>query len=64
MGNHKGLFVFDNKEEADKVIQSEPWSFDKHLMVIERCDKNLSTEELKFDRTTFWMQFHIFISSL
>ena len=46
MGNHKGLFVFDNKEEVDKVIQSEPWSFEKHFMVIERYDKNLSTQEL------------------
>ena len=44
--------MFDNKEEVDKVIQSEPWSFDKHLMVLERYDKNNSVEELQFTRTT------------
>ena len=44
--------MFDNKEEVDKVIQSEPWSFDKHLMVLERYNKNNSVEKLQFTRTT------------
>ena len=50
--------MFDNKEEVDKVIQSEPWSFDKHLMVLERYNKNNSVEELQFTRTTVWVQVH------
>ena len=52
------LFVFDNKEEVKKVIQSEPWSFNKHLMVLERYDKNNLVKELQFNRTTFWVQVH------
>ena len=46
------LFMFDHKEEVDK---SEPWSFDKHLMVLERYNKNNSVEELHFNRATFWV---------
>lgn len=29
LGDHRVLFVFDNKMEANKVLQSEPWTFDK-----------------------------------
>ena len=58
LGDHKTLFVFDNKAEADKVIQSEPWTFDKHLIVMERYDPSSSIDELILDRTTFWVQVH------
>lgn len=34
VGNHILLFVFDNKEEAEKIISNTPWSFDKHLVVM------------------------------
>ena len=58
LGDHKILFVFDNKAEADKVIQSEPWTFDKHLIVMERHDPSSSIDELTLDKTTFWVQVH------
>ena len=34
------IFVFDNKSEANKVILSEPWNFDKHLVIMQNYDKN------------------------
>ena len=34
MGNHIVLFIFDNKREVETIIENEPWSFDKHLMVL------------------------------
>ncbi|KAK9983400.1 hypothetical protein SO802_032925 [Lithocarpus litseifolius] len=58
LGDRKVLFVFDNKVEVDKVIQSEPWIFDKQLIVMERYDTNSSIEDLTLDRTTFWVQVH------
>ena len=58
LGDHKILFVFDNKAEADKVIQSEPWTFDKHLIVMERYGPSSSIDELTLDKTTFWVQVH------
>ena len=58
VGDHKVLFVFDNKEEADKVIHSEPWTFDKHLIVMKRYDTSLSLDNLTLDKTTFWVQVH------
>lgn len=34
VGNHILLFVFDNDEEVEKIFEGEPWSFDKHLVLI------------------------------
>lgn len=53
MGDHRMLFVFDNKTEVEKVLLSEPWSYDKHLVVMQSYDE--ISEELKFDRMTFWV---------
>ena len=33
-GDHKILFTFDNKEYVDRILEGEPWSFDKHLVVM------------------------------
>ena len=33
-GDHTLLFVFDNREEVDKILSNAPWSFDKHLVVL------------------------------
>ena len=57
-GEHKLLFTFDNKEDVDRIITSEPWSFDKHLVVMQRYDSESSLQDIKFDRTTLWVQVH------
>ena len=35
-GNNIVLFVFDNLADVDKILKSQPWSFDKHLIVMQR----------------------------
>ena len=56
--DHEMLFSFDTKEEVDKILNSEPWSFDKHLVVMQRYDHDLPLEDIKFERTNFWVQVH------
>lgn len=58
MANHKILFVLDNKADVDRALMSEPWCFDKHLVIIQRYDNVLSINELQFNKTTFWVQVH------
>ena len=58
MGNHIVLFTFDNKHEVDSILSNEPWSFDKHHLVLQRYDKDEPIEDLKFNSTTFWVQVH------
>ena len=39
-------------------MDSEPWSFDKHLVVMKRYDNDRPLDDVKYDRTTFWVQVH------
>lgn len=33
LNDHKALFVFDDEHDVNQIFLSEPWSFDKHLVV-------------------------------
>uniref|UniRef100_A0A7N2LLG4 DUF4283 domain-containing protein n=1 Tax=Quercus lobata TaxID=97700 RepID=A0A7N2LLG4_QUELO len=57
-GNHILPFAFDNKEEAEKILSLQPWSFDKHLVVLCRYDNAIPISELNFNRVTMWVQVH------
>ena len=52
------MFVFTNEEDVVRVMQGEPWSFDKHLVALKRVEKNTSIQYVIFDRTSFWIQVH------
>ena len=53
IGDHEMLFSFKTKEEVNRILSSEPWSFDKHLVVMQRYDHDIPFQDLKFERTTF-----------
>ena len=58
IGDHKILFSFEKKEDVDRIMSSEPWSFDKHLVVMHRYENDGPLQDIKFDRTVFWVQLH------
>nr|XP_023890894.1 uncharacterized protein At4g02000-like [Quercus suber] len=57
-GDHVLLFVFDNKEEVDKILSSAPWSFDKHLVVLQWYDREVPIGAQKFETIPVWVQVH------
>ena len=58
MGNHIILFIFDNEEEVEKILEGEPWSFDKHLVMIKRYDYSIPVQDLVFEHVSLWVQVH------
>ena len=32
--DHEILFTFDKRENVDRILEGEPWTFDKHLVVV------------------------------
>lgn len=56
LGDHIILFSFDNKVDIERILKSEPWSFDKQLMVPKQYDKDASLIPSNFNRVSFWVQ--------
>ena len=58
VGDHTILFIFDNEEEVEKIIEVEPWSFDKHLVMLKQYDYSIPIQDLTFDHVSLWVQVH------
>ena len=56
MGNHILLFIFENQEDVTRVMNSEPWSFDKHLVVVQEYERNTPIKDVSFNKASFWVQ--------
>lgn len=55
LGDHKLLFIFDNKPDAEKVLQNEPRGFDKHLIVFQRYNKDTILEDYSLNEASLWV---------
>ena len=58
ISDHVLLFTFEKKEEVERIMSNAPWSFDKHLMVLQWYDKGVSLRFLEFKRIPIWVQIH------
>ena len=58
MGDHKLLFIFDNESDAERVLQNEPWSFDKHLIVFQHSNKDTVLKNYSLTEAALWVQVH------
>lgn len=52
-GDNILLIAFELEVDVEKVLQGEPWVFDRHLVVLKRYDGSIPVQELSFDRTSF-----------
>lgn len=53
VGDNILLFNFDQEVDAVKVLLGEPWSYDRHLVVIKRFEGKKSIKEVEFNRVKF-----------
>ena len=42
----------------DRILDGEPWSFDKHLVMMRQYDNDSPLEDIKFEKTKLWVQVH------
>lgn len=56
--DHHVLFVFDNLGGVDRSLKNQPWSFDKHLVMLQRYNSDTPVRDLVFKKTLFWVQVH------
>lgn len=57
-GAHRVLFSFDSRDDVDRILAGEPWSFDKSLVVLQWYNRLTPLEDLAFDKASFWVQVH------
>ena len=58
VGNHVLLFVFDDENEAERILATEPWTYDKHLIILSHYDGSCPIQSVRFHTVNFWIQIH------
>ena len=58
MGDNILFFYFEDECDLDKVLEHEPWTYDKHLVVFEKVTTNVPISSLSFQFASFWIQIH------
>ena len=58
MGDNILLFEFEDCLDLERVLELEPWSYDKHLVVFQRTLVAEATPLLDYSRSSFWIQIH------
>ncbi|XVF02056.1 hypothetical protein REPUB_Repub04eG0143200 [Reevesia pubescens] len=59
VGDKLYMFMFEDENECNRVLETQPWSFDKALLVVKEIDakSSPSTKVITFC-LFFWVQFH------
>ena len=58
LGENKVMFLFQLKDDMDRVLLLSPWSFDKYLLILHKLVCGEVVKDIKFDRSPFWIQIH------
>jgi hypothetical protein len=58
MGNNMLVFAFEDISDLERVLQSEPWSYEKHLVSFQRVEADTSISEMDCQWVSFWVQMH------
>ncbi|KAK2417112.1 hypothetical protein QL285_039450 [Trifolium repens] len=52
------LFRFNHRLDMEEVLRNGPWSFDNHLLVMERVQIGVQIENIPLFHADFWVQVH------
>nr|POE67212.1 uncharacterized protein CFP56_70475 [Quercus suber] len=54
----KRALSMDAMVDAEKVLLREPWSYDRHMLIIQRFNGSRPLKEVEFKHCSFWVQIH------
>ncbi len=52
------VFAFEEESDLERVVHSESWSYDKHLVTFQRVEADTSIAEMDCRWCSFWVQIH------
>ncbi|XP_042988686.1 uncharacterized protein LOC122316216 [Carya illinoinensis] len=57
---HSNIFLanFEDLRDKEKVLREGPWSFDKHLLLVQEVDGNKQVQQIKIREASFWVRLH------
>jgi hypothetical protein len=58
MGHNVLVFAFEDVTNLERVLQGEPWSYDKYLVSFQRVDVDTDVTEMECGFVSFWVQIH------
>ena len=58
VGERLFIFQFEDEVEKDCILQKQPWSFNKSLLVLKEITCDLRLEEVNMDWCPFTVQVH------
>ena len=64
LGDNILLFEFEDCLDLERVLELEPWSYDKHLMVFQRTLVAEAASSIHYSRSSFWIQLHSVLAHL
>ena len=50
--------MFDNENEAGRILATKPWTYDKHLIILSCYDGSSPVWSIRFHSVKFWVQIH------
>ena len=58
MGRNVLVFEFEDAIDLERVLEFEPWSYDKSLVIFQKTESVESAPSLEFSVISFWVQLH------
>lgn len=58
LGENKVMFLFQSKDDMERVLLLNPWSFNKYLLLLHKLVRGEAVKDIKFDRSPFLIQIH------
>jgi hypothetical protein len=49
------IFEFSVKEDKERIMEGRPWSFDRHIVILNELDGNVPPSLMEFNYSPFWV---------